>query len=400
MSSHITPEARIAALEAENRRLAERLMLLQIFARSLPDGSVTIYDHDLRYRLLEGADLRSAGMSSAVEGKTVYETLPPDVVAAIEPAYRAALRGETNTYDMPVGDEFFRLQVTPAYDEAGEIMGGMVLSKNITAERQAEDRYRSIIESLPIGIHIYRLDAHDRLVFSGWNAAANRILKIENQQFMGQTIEEAFPSLADTEIPDRYRDAARSGIPWQTAQITYDDQVISGAYEVYAFRSEPRTAVIVFLDVTERKRAEAEREAYQAEVIELQRRTLRALSTPIIPIMEGIIIMPLVGAIDTMRASDITRTLLAGISRYRAQVVIIDITGVEVIDTGVAGHLNHTIQAARLKGTRTIITGISDSVAETIVDLGIDWTGIDTLRDLQSGLITALREQGVRLQTR
>jgi rsbT co-antagonist protein RsbR len=113
--------------------------------------------------------------------------------------------------------------------------------------------------------------------------------------------------------------------------------------------------------------------------------------------MDQIIVMPLIGSIDSMRARDITRSLLAGISTHRAKVVILDVTGVSVIDSGVANHLNKTIQAARLKGARTIITGISDAVAETVVDLGIDWSGITTLSDLQTGLVTALGSLGVKL---
>jgi rsbT co-antagonist protein RsbR len=98
-----------------------------------------------------------------------------------------------------------------------------------------------------------------------------------------------------------------------------------------------------------------------------------------------------------MRARDITRALLAGIRQLRAKAVILDITGVPLVDSGVANHLNKTIQAARLKGARTIVTGISDAVAETIVDLGIDWSGIETVSDLQTGLIVALNSLGVRL---
>jgi rsbT co-antagonist protein RsbR len=113
--------------------------------------------------------------------------------------------------------------------------------------------------------------------------------------------------------------------------------------------------------------------------------------------MDRIIVMPLVGSIDSMRARDVTRSLLAGISAHRAKVVILDITGVPLVDTGVVNHLNKTIQAARLKGARTIVTGMSDAVAETVVDLGIDWSGIETLSDLQTGLITALGSLGVKL---
>jgi rsbT co-antagonist protein RsbR len=112
---------------------------------------------------------------------------------------------------------------------------------------------------------------------------------------------------------------------------------------------------------------------------------------------DGIIVMPLIGSIDSMRARDITRSLLAGISQHRAKVVIVDITGVPVVDSGVANYLNKTIQAARLKGARVIITGISDAVAEAIVELGIDWSGITTLNDLQSGLRVALQSLGMEL---
>ncbi len=128
---------------------------------------------------------------------------------------------------------------------------------------------------------------------------------------------------------------------------------------------------------------------------------LRELNTPVIPILDtpqgGVIVMPLVGSIDSMRAYDIMRTLLAGIRKYQAQIVIMDITGVAIVDTGVANHLNKTIRAVRLKGAHTIVTGITEAVAETIVELGIDWSSLDTLCDLQTGLIAALNFLGVKL---
>jgi len=167
------------------------------------------------------------------------------------------------------------------------------------------------------------------------------------------------------------------------------------AYEEVEKQVEERTA--------ELRKEIAERERLQQEVIEAQKMAIRELSTPIIPVMDapggagGIIVMPLIGSIDTLRAKDIMRTLLAGIREHRAKVVILDVTGVAIVDSGVANHLNKTIQAARLKGARTIVTGISDSVAETIVDLGIDWSGIETLSDLQTGLRAALSVIGLRI---
>jgi anti-anti-sigma regulatory factor len=143
-------------------------------------------------------------------------------------------------------------------------------------------------------------------------------------------------------------------------------------------------------ETAERERAQAESLRLQQEIIKTQQRSLQELSTPIIPVWEDIIIMPLIGSVDSARARDITRALLAGISRHRAKVVIIDVTGVPLVDSNVAGHLHKTIQAAQLKGARTIVTGITAAVAETIVDLGIDWSRFETLSDLQTGLRTAL----------
>ncbi len=140
----------------------------------------------------------------------------------------------------------------------------------------------------------------------------------------------------------------------------------------------------------ELKREQEESARLQQEMIKAQQRAIQELSTPIIPVLEGVIIMPLIGSIDTLRARDVIRNLLAGIREHSARVVILDITGVPIVDSGVAAYLNRTVQAARLKGARTIVTGISDVVAETIVDLGIDWSGIETLQDLQTGLQAAL----------
>lgn len=147
----------------------------------------------------------------------------------------------------------------------------------------------------------------------------------------------------------------------------------------------------------ERKLAETERERLQQEIIEAQREALKELATPAILLMDGILVMPLVGSVDTLRARDIMRVLLQGISQHRAKVVILDVTGLPVMDTGIVNHPNKTIQAARLKGARTIVTGISDAVAEAIVDLNIDWNAVETLRDLQTGLRVALEQMGTVL---
>jgi len=121
-----------------------------------------------------------------------------------------------------------------------------------------------------IGMVTYRLEGND-LVFASANDGASSILEIDCNQFVGKTIEEAFPSLAGTEIPDIYRRAAREGTPWSTEHIDYDDGVIQGAYEVHAFQTAPMHMAVVFLDITQREQAAEEREKLSDQIQHMQK---------------------------------------------------------------------------------------------------------------------------------
>lgn len=124
----------------------------------------------------------------------------------------------------------------------------------------------------------------------------------------------------------------------------------------------------------------------QAEVIRKQKDYLLELSTPVIPLLDGILVLPLIGTIDTRRAKQIMDNLLSGIVEAQADTVLIDISGVPIVDTQVAHHLMKTVQAARLLGARCIIVGIRPEFAQTIVKLGIDFGRIVTKNSLQAGL--------------
>jgi len=122
--------------------------------------------------------------------------------------------------------------------------------------RRSETMNRSIIESSPMGMHLYELLPDGRLVFAGANPAADRILGVDNALFIGKTIEEAFPPLAATEVPLRYREVAQTGCLWQTEQVDYKDDAIRGAFHVVAFRTGSNMMAAMFLDITSRKQVE------------------------------------------------------------------------------------------------------------------------------------------------
>ena len=125
--------------------------------------------------------------------------------------------------------------------------------------------------------------------------------------------------------------------------------------------------------------------------------TVRQLSSPVIQIWEDILVLPLVGAIDSQRAARVMEDLLNGITRYQAEQVIIDVTGVPVMDMAIANHLMQTIKAANLLGARCMLVGIDSEKAQTIVSMGLDWKGIHTYSNLRAGIQAALRGLGLAI---
>ncbi|WP_088036206.1 RsbT co-antagonist protein RsbRA [Evansella clarkii] len=122
----------------------------------------------------------------------------------------------------------------------------------------------------------------------------------------------------------------------------------------------------------------------------LQKMALKELSAPLIPVFDKISVMPLVGTIDTERAKLIMENLLEGVIEHRAQVVLIDITGVPVVDTMVAHHIIQASEAVRLVGAQCILVGIRPEIAQTIVNLGIDLSNFPTKSSLKKGMESAL----------
>ena len=131
-------------------------------------------------------------------------------------------------------------------------------------------------------------------------------------------------------------------------------------------------------------------------VIREQQEAIRELSTPVLQVRDQLVVLPIIGVLDSQRARQLTEQLLGAIQANRARVVVLDITGVATIDVTVANHLVQTVEAARLMGASAIITGISSRIAQTLVDLGVDLGQMRTVGDLQGGLEEAERLLGFR----
>jgi rsbT co-antagonist protein RsbR len=130
-------------------------------------------------------------------------------------------------------------------------------------------------------------------------------------------------------------------------------------------------------------------EAYldtKEQIIREQQEAIREISTPVLQVHDRLLIIPVVGVVDTHRARLLTEGLLRAVRDRRAKGVVMDITGVPIVDSKVANHIAQACEAARLMGCRVVLTGISPEIAQTLVTIGAELRGVRTLGDLQSGI--------------
>jgi two-component system, cell cycle sensor histidine kinase and response regulator CckA len=199
----------------------------------------------------------------------LFESIHPEDREEMKALVRDALQGKRKYYiefRVPQKDggvrwiEAIGTLMKDAHGKPARILG---IAHNVTERKlaeqillESENRTRGILQAMPIGIHMYRLESDERLVFAGANPQADRILGVKHDMFVGKTIEEVFPALADSDIPCRYREVAASGKMWQTEEISYEHGSIKGAFKVYAFQTSPNNMVAAFEDITEPKKME------------------------------------------------------------------------------------------------------------------------------------------------
>ena len=126
-------------------------------------------------------------------------------------------------------------------------------------------------------------------------------------------------------------------------------------------------------------------------LIDRLRYSIDELSNPILEIWDDVLVMPIIGVVDSRRTADMVQRLLTEVVRAQASFVIVDLTGVEVVDTRTADHLMKLMRKVEVVGARCVLTGIRPAVADTLVDIGVDFSRVTTLRNLKHGLREAMR---------
>ena len=202
-------------------------------------------------------------------GTSAFDSVhPDDLQEALDTEQQILLSKQSKRVRLRVkhsDGHYLHMEVSgsPLNSENGDIFGFILSSRDITQQaiaeeaiKESEAKFRAIIESIPLGIHMYQVGDKGDLIFTGYNPAADKVLGIDHSKFIGLNIHEAFPSLSNTELPGIYTSIAAKGGLYEKEQVAYKDHRIDGAFEILAFQSSQNKVVILFSDISKRILAE------------------------------------------------------------------------------------------------------------------------------------------------
>lgn len=277
-------------------------------------------------------------------------------------------------------------------DEAGEVVGWLSQTEDITEQLRVARQFEQSEAYLKT---IFRAMSDIVLVFDAQGTYLDvaptqpELRHGYSQQLLGQRIDQVVSPDVAADYLAVIGAVLASGEPRQHNYV-FPGPDGEQLFNATVSKLSDNSVLWVARDVTAQRAAEVELASMQEQIIEAQRAALRELSTPIIPLGAGVVAMPLIGTIDSARAQLVIETLLQGVAEQRARAAILDITGVQVVDTQVANALLQAAQAVKLLGAQVIITGIRPEVAQTLVGLGLELSGIITRATLESGIAYAL----------
>ncbi|MDC0672508.1 PAS domain-containing protein [Nannocystis radixulma] len=264
--------------------------------------------------------------------------------------------------------------------QVGVVCYGTDVTDKVAAERSTaidQAALRGFLDHLPTSVTVF--DREGTLLLM--DGKGLEPIGIKPGQLVGHNV---FKLYGDNAASVEFIRRGLAGVP--TPKTVLEEY--GRSYECWHIPSPPGSEaalVGISIEVTESRQREKEL-LDKLELIERQQRVIRELSTPIIEVWEGIVALPIIGLMDSMRTAELTDSLLQAVGRLRARHAILDMTGIEVVDTATANHLIRMIRALRLLGAEGIITGINPGIAQTIVTQGLDLRDIVVHATLRQAL--------------
>lgn len=329
-------------------------------------------------------------------GKTIDEVYAPDTANRLrsnDQQVRESGKAFHFEERVPFADgvHYYMAVKFPLFTQQGELYAIGGISTDITRRKHIQEKFQTF--------HALAENAPDGIIVSDLNSMVT-YMNAAFRSLTGYTDEDLGRHMYDFYTDDPHDlqpitgHAMEHGF-WQ-GQLTYrrkDGSSFTGQLSLFTITNaegQPVALARIIRDLTAQQQAAADHSALQQQLISTQQNAIRELSTPLMPISDTIVVMPLVGTIDSGRSQQIMETLLEGIARQQAEVAILDITGVQIVDTQVANGLLQTAQAVRLLGAQVILTGISPTMAQTLVHLGADLNSVVTRSSLRSGIAYAM----------
>ncbi len=259
----------------------------------------------------------------------------------------------------------------------------------------SQENYRQLVDSVT-DYAIIMLDPDGHVV--SWNPGAERIKGYTKKEIMGKHFGCFYPADAvQRGLPEQELKAAASDGRFEDEgwRVRKDGKQFWANVSISALREKDGTLLgfsKVTRDLTERKQAE--------EQIQQQSREILELSTPVMQVWQGVVVAPLIGSLDSQRTQQFMERLLDRIVETNSPVALVDIMGVPTVDTQTAQHLIETVSAVRLLGAQVVLTGVRPAIAQTLVHLGIDLSGIITRSSLAAGLLVAFDVLNLQVVTK
>jgi PAS domain S-box-containing protein len=391
-------------LQEKDEQQQTRMQLLEALINTIPSP---VFYKDIEGRYQDCNPLFANQILGLPKEQIIGHTLQ-ELSHILPPDLKQVYQGQDEKLFHEPGTQTYEAQVRCAdglrhdfifskatFMDANDQISGLVGVMMDITDRKRMDRenrtFYTLADIAPEGIVV--LSLHGILSYA--NPAFRAMYGYDNEdELLGRSITDFFPADQQDRASAMMHQVFERGL-WQEMNNYQckDGSCLPVEASVMLIRDEnnqPQALAALHRDMTREITREEELRQSKEQIIEAQSQALRQLGSPLLPLLDGVIVMPLIGTIDSERAIRIMETLLEGVAHHNAHIAILDITGMQGVDEQVAMSLVQTAQAVSLLGARVILTGIGPEIAQALVAMDADLRQVQTCGSLQEGIRKAM----------